>query len=103
MSRGGTTYLLIVTVTWNVLRIVMKKKKNLRLCKVCVKVPGQLPPCDNVLFESKGIPIDPCLRSNPLRRKPRDEETKYLPNEERWNFGTRVSHHQILQGPPALS
>lgn len=61
---------------------------------MCVKVPGQLPPCDDVLFESKGILIDPSrLRSNPLRRKPRDEETKYLPNEERWNFGIRVSHY----------
>lgn len=64
-----------------------------------MKVPGQFPPYD-VLFENKSIPIDPsCLRSNPLRRKLRDEETKYLPNEERQNFGTRVSRYQILQGP----
>lgn len=66
-------------------------------------MPGQLPPCD-VLIESKGVSIDAsCLRSNPLRRKSRDEETKYLPNEERRNSGTHVSHYQILQGPPALS
>lgn len=50
------------------------------------------PPCDDVLFESKGIPIDPsCLRSNPLRGKPRDEEAEYLHNEEGWNSGTPVS------------
>jgi hypothetical protein len=38
-------------------------------------------------------------RSNPLTRKQRDKETKYLSNKERWNIETSVS----LLNPPGNS